>query len=150
MEPQQPLSRRRRFAIFAVAVPLIGFASMGFFAPLTSGAHDGGFLGMAFGLLVSQLAFAPYLIQPKGSLGIAGALLAGFLVFALAAVAAWALVLMVFRVFETDGDPSNLVYMFIGPVIFFAAFLGVAGLSYEMIHRAMAGRPGDTDREVRP
>ena len=146
-EVRQPLSRKGRFASFAVAVPLIGFASMFLLAPLTGGAHDGGFLGMAFGLLVSQLAFAPYLIQPKGSLAFAGALLAGLLVFALAAVVAWGLM---FVMFEAGGDDSIIVYMFIGPVIFFPVFLGVAGLSYEMIHRAFARRTGGTDREARP
>jgi len=50
-----------KYLIYALGLPAIGFMSMYLLRPLTAGAHDGGFLGMIFGLTVGQLIFSSWL-----------------------------------------------------------------------------------------
>ena len=50
-----------KYLIYVLGLPAIGFMSMYLFRPLTAGAHDGGFLGMIFGLTVGQLIFSSWL-----------------------------------------------------------------------------------------
>src|SRR6187551_1281854 len=50
-----------KYLIYLFALPAIGFVCMYILKPLTEGAHDGGFLGMIFGLTVGQLIFSSWL-----------------------------------------------------------------------------------------
>ncbi|HEY5823170.1 MAG TPA: hypothetical protein VIT44_02320 [Cyclobacteriaceae bacterium] len=54
-----------KYLIYLFALPTIGFAWMFILRPLTEGAHDGGFLGMMFGLTVAQLIFSSWLTNLK-------------------------------------------------------------------------------------
>jgi hypothetical protein len=42
-----------KYLIYLAALPTIGFVFMYVLRPITEGAHDGGFLGMVFGLTVA-------------------------------------------------------------------------------------------------
>ena len=50
-----------KYLIYVFGLPAIGFTCMYLLRPLTEGAHDGGFLGMIFGLTVGQLIFSSWL-----------------------------------------------------------------------------------------
>jgi hypothetical protein len=50
-----------KYFIYVFGLPAIGFTCMYLLRPLTEGAHDGGFLGMIFGLAVGQLIFSSWL-----------------------------------------------------------------------------------------
>jgi hypothetical protein len=54
-----------KYLVYIITLPLIGFCSMFVLRPLTSGAHDGGFLGMVFGLIVGQIIFTSWLTDFK-------------------------------------------------------------------------------------
>jgi hypothetical protein len=50
-----------KYLIYVLALPAIGFACMFMLRRVTAGAHDGGFLGMMFGLTVGQIIFSSWL-----------------------------------------------------------------------------------------
>jgi hypothetical protein len=54
-----------KYLIYVLGLPATGFACMFMLRPLTEGAHDGGFLGMMFGLTVGQLIFSSWLTNLK-------------------------------------------------------------------------------------
>jgi hypothetical protein len=50
-----------KYLIYVLGLPAMGFMCMYILRPLTHGAHDGGFLGMVFGLIVGQVIFSIWL-----------------------------------------------------------------------------------------
>src|SRR6185436_2118235 len=71
-----------KYIVYLVTLPLIGFASMYIFKPLTAGAHDGGFLGMVLGLTIGQIVSTLWLTNLKWYFSIPfGLLLAGLTIF---------------------------------------------------------------------
>lgn len=59
-----------KYIVYLPGLPAFGFVSMYMLRPITEGAHDGGFLGMVFGLTVAQVIFSSWLTNLKWYLSI--------------------------------------------------------------------------------
>lgn len=70
------------YLIYLFALPAVGFTFMFMLRSATAGAHDGGFLGMVFGLVVGQIIFSTWLTNLRWYLSIPfGLLLAVVTIF---------------------------------------------------------------------
>ena len=67
------LPRHVKYLALALLLPALGFTTMSVLTPALAGAHDGGFMGMALGLFLAQLAFGYVLVpsyRPLGALAV--------------------------------------------------------------------------------
>lgn len=54
-----------KYLLYLICTPTIGYVFMNMLKDATRGAHDGGFLGMFFGLFIGQLAFTIIILKTK-------------------------------------------------------------------------------------
>jgi hypothetical protein len=59
------MHRLIKYLLLVIGLPAIGFITMYLVRPLTSGAHDSGFLGMILGLVIAQVFFAIWFLEVK-------------------------------------------------------------------------------------
>lgn len=127
-------SRLWKYAAFPVIVAACGFLTMKLAAPLSAGAHDGGFLGMAFGLLIGQVVFASLLVDRWW-------VPSGFAVWLLASVFTW---MVIWALRTGSGAQDDLDNLAVWGWIFFLVYTGVSVGCWECVHRLV--RPRSTDQ----
>lgn len=142
------LDKLFRYGIYIIALPASGFFFMAILKPLTAGAHDGGYLGMTFGLLLAEIVFTAWISNLRWYLG---AFVGGFV----------GIIIIVFSFFVTTGlrgylnqsrhssiyvshtDPNEILLQW----IFFIVIIIASIIFLELINRFVEREEMSTDEE---
>jgi hypothetical protein len=122
-----------KYAAFPVIASACGFLAMKLATPVSAGAHDGGFLGMAFGLLIGQVIFACLLVERWR-------VPSALAVWILAAVSTWTVIGVLMSRWGAQDDLDNQA---VWGWAFFLVYTVVSVGCWECVHRLVRARPTD-------